>query len=179
MIATDGKEAGRYDTTVHPETGRQDSESTPATRRASTPRWSAVYQWPRQLDSRSPPQPCSATTKGAQRSAPASSQYPRPPRRPGPMEPVRRDRVFVATSQRRNVATISLLRPSPFRSQVGRSNYAWEKVSRVAPFVDMPGKAQPGAARLGRAPARSPPLWPPRPTRGSLKGNINMARFNA
>ena len=29
MIETDGKEAGRYDTTVHPETGRQDGESTP------------------------------------------------------------------------------------------------------------------------------------------------------
>ncbi len=29
MIATDGKEAGRFDTTVHEETGRQDGESTP------------------------------------------------------------------------------------------------------------------------------------------------------
>lgn len=29
MIATDGKEPGRFDTTVHEETGRQDGESTP------------------------------------------------------------------------------------------------------------------------------------------------------
>jgi len=29
MIAADGKEAGRYDTTVHEKTGRQDGESTP------------------------------------------------------------------------------------------------------------------------------------------------------
>ncbi len=29
MIATDGKEPGRYDTTVHGKTGRQDGESTP------------------------------------------------------------------------------------------------------------------------------------------------------
>jgi len=29
MIATDGKEAGRFDTTVHEKTGRQDGESTP------------------------------------------------------------------------------------------------------------------------------------------------------
>ena len=29
MIATDGKEPGRYDTTIHEKTGRQDGESTP------------------------------------------------------------------------------------------------------------------------------------------------------